>query len=97
VCPPSWLPNGFPELPRPVHEIPEQLSDEVLRRGVRELALRIKTLGGIADHHFGPVERMHVQKHKDLPQVILGARAVPRVPTEAPITATGLPSQALSP
>jgi hypothetical protein len=31
------------------------------------MALRIKALGGMADHHFGPVERMHVQKHKDLP------------------------------
>jgi hypothetical protein len=63
---------------RPVHKIPEQLPDEVLGRAVRETTLRIKTLGGIADHHFGLVERMHVQSDKDLPQVILGARRAQR-------------------
>jgi len=36
-------------LTRPVDQIPEQLPDEVLARGVREMALRIKALGGIAD------------------------------------------------
>src|SRR4029434_10063740 len=71
---PSCLHDGLPELTRPVQEIPEQLPDEVLDCGVREMALRIKAQGGVADHHFGPVECMHIQKDKDLPQVILDAR-----------------------
>jgi hypothetical protein len=86
----------LPELTRPVHEIPEQLPDEVLARGIRETALRIKALGGVADHHFGPVERMHVQKDKDLPQVILGTRRA-QCPRGCAHDGTGLPSQALSP
>ena len=54
------LPDVLPEVTRPVHEVVEQLPDQVLGRGIRKVPLRIKALGRIADHHFGSVERMHV-------------------------------------
>lgn len=57
----------LPKVTRPGREIVEQLPDQVLARGIRKVALHIKALRRIANHHFRAVERMHVQKDKDLP------------------------------
>src|SRR5262245_44501463 len=84
------------ETPGPRHQCPGELPDERSRCLVVETTVFVEALGRVRDHDFGPVHRVHVEKHERLAQMILRPRR-PVAPTDAPMTATDFPSHALSP
>jgi hypothetical protein len=73
VCRPR---HACAESTHPIHEMAEQLPDQALF--VRELAVCIKPLCRVANHHFGPLQRMRVEQDTDLPPVVLGASRIER-------------------
>ncbi|HEX8138213.1 MAG TPA: hypothetical protein VF544_11530 [Pyrinomonadaceae bacterium] len=73
------------------------MADELFRRVIRQIPLRVKPLCGVANHHLRLVDGEHVEEDHHLAQVILSARAVAIEPIEAPMIAAGFPFRALSP
>ena len=82
--------------PGPGHQRLEELPDPRPRSLVGEVPVPVETLRRVRDQNLGPVHRVHVEEHERLAQVVLRAGGSQRTDGR-PMTATGLPSQALSP
>jgi hypothetical protein len=67
------------------------LPDQIPCRLLLKISPRIEPLGGVADHHFRLIESMHIEKDKDLAEMVL-RRAVPTLPVEAPMNGDGFVS-----
>jgi len=52
----------------------QQLSNQVLCVRIEQGSRGIEPLGRLRNHHFRLVDGIHIQKHKYLPQMILGPR-----------------------
>src|ERR1700690_2730035 len=62
------------EPPAPGNQPREQLANQLLCLLIRQVPTLVETVGGVRDHHFGLIERVHVRKDENLPQVVLRAR-----------------------
>src|SRR5712692_8557162 len=63
------------DLPGPPDEGGHQITDQVLRDLVQQIALGVEFGLRLADQHLGFVERVHVEKDAAAAQIVLGARA----------------------
>ena len=67
------LESGLLQLPRPSGEALDELADAFPRVFIGEVALFIKALGRVGNHHLGPVKRVHVEEYEALAEMVLGA------------------------
>ena len=66
-----------PEQQGPLHERLEHLPDPLAGGIVDQVAVLVELLLRIANHHLGPGERGHVEKHQHLPEVVLSDIGLP--------------------
>ena len=70
LCCPALL---FLQPTGPIHQLLEQLADQLLRGFVSQLSILIEMFVSISKHDLRLVDGIHVQKDKRLPQMILRA------------------------
>src|SRR5687768_3962670 len=59
------------EPPSPLHQILEELADELFRCLIRQITLGIEAVSSIADHHLRLINGKHIQKDEYLSQMVL--------------------------